>query len=140
MDKIYVLIGTDIDAYGNDYKRIKYVTTNELLANTLVKLGYIKSEYDNFTDTSIVTQCTKYYKIEIRLKNKQIKFDRYPSWGFKLLKDIDREGRFGFEPKTIFDLHQTSYTIEVIADDIHDAQKIAEAHFLDDIEKLGITL
>lgn len=141
MDKIYILTDTERDIHDNTYTAIKKATSNIEIAHALCKMyGWRISTYDNYLDTNIIDLCTRYYTVHIHLKNNEMLFSGDVHYGNKTL--IDTKGQFGMwyqnDPKTIFELHQTDYHIDVIADNEYDARDIAEKQYLTDVKALGI--
>ena len=141
MDRIYVLVGTERNMYDETYTKIERVTTNIEIAHTLCKMyGWKIETHDNDLDTSIVYLCVKYYTVNIHLKNNEMLFSGDVHYGNKL--NIDTKGEFGMwyqdNPKTIFELHQMDYHINVIADNEYDARDMAEKQYLADVKALGI--
>lgn len=141
MDKIYVLIGTRRNIHDEIYTEVERVTTNIEIAHTLCKMyGWKIETYDNDLDTSIIDSCVKYYTVNIRLKNNEMLFSGDVHYGNKT--QINTKGQFGIwcqdDPKTIFELHQTNYHINIIADNECNARDMAEKQYLIDVKALGI--
>lgn len=141
MDEVYVLTSTERNIHDNTYTAIKKVTTNIEIAQTLSKMyGWRIVTYNNYLDTNIIDLCTKYYTVNIRLKNNEMLFSGEIHYGNKT--QIDTKGQFGMwyqdNPTTIFELHQTDYHINVIADNECDARDMAEKQYLIDVKALGI--
>ena len=141
-NKIYVLMGTTVNMYGESYKKIQKITTNVAIANTLHKIyGWEIKYYDNDTDINIIDACTRYYTVNVKLKNNEMLFSGDMHY-YDNRSNIDTEGKFGLwcqeNPKTIFDLHQIDYCINIIADNEYDARDMAEKQYLADVKALGI--
>jgi hypothetical protein len=140
-DIIYILTKQDRNIHDEVFTSIAKVTTDKNIADKLSKLyGYRVECYRNCLDYTIINDTIKYYEVSVRLKNNEMIFNGNEKYGFK--NDIDTKGQFGYwyqdAPKTIFDLHQTSYKVNVIADNEYDARDIAEKQYLADVKALGI--